>query len=213
MNPQILYSDDQIFVVRKPVGILSEETADRSSLADWLREQNNGYIGVVHRLDRGVGGVMVYAKTKPAAAKLSAAVQAHTMQKTYLAVVHGKPPEAAATLTDLLFHDRTKNKTYAVDRERRGVKPAILDYEVLSAQESPVYGTVSKLKIQLRTGRTHQIRVQFASRGLPLVGDNKYGAHDRTDIALFCCQIVFPHPKTGKILTFTQNPVGDVWGY
>ena len=205
MEPTILYADDSIFVVKKPVGIVSEETTDGTGLADALRAQNGGYIGVVHRLDRGVGGVMVYARTKTAAAKLSAAVQSHALQKIYLAVVHGKPEADRATLTDLLFHDRSKNKTFVVDRPRKGVKEAILDYEVLETLDHKELGTVSRLKIRLHTGRTHQIRVQFASRGLPLIGDNKYGAKDRTDIALFCHQLSFPHPKTGKIVSFEED--------
>ena len=205
MELKILHEDDQIFIVRKPVGIVSEETTDRAGLADLLRERNGGYVGVVHRLDRGVGGVMVYARTKSAAAKLSAAVQAHTLQKIYLAAVHGKPEADQATLTDLLFHDRYKNKAFVVDRARKGVKEAILDYEVLQTMTHADFGEISLLKIRLHTGRTHQIRVQFASRGLPLVGDNKYGAKDRADIALFCHKLTFPHPKTGKTVSFEEE--------
>lgn len=213
MTSHILYQDEDIFVVCKPVGIISEESTDNTGLADQLRMQNGGYIGVVHRLDRGVGGVMVYAKNKTAAARLSAAVQAHTLQKIYLAVVHGAPPKDADTLTDLLYHDRVKNKTYVVDRERRGVKQAILDYETLATRENGSLGTLSKLRITLHTGRTHQIRVQMASRGMPLVGDNKYGAKDRCDIALFCHSLGFPHPKTGKEMSFSLDPEGDIWDF
>lgn len=207
MDVKMLYRDRDIFVCLKPVGAVSEENDGRGdSLADVLREQNGGYIGVVHRLDRGVGGVMVYARTKQAAAKLSAAVQAHTLEKIYLAVVHGMPEKSATTLTDLLYHDRIKNKTFVVDRVRNGVKEAILDYEALKTYEQEPFGKVSLLRIRLHTGRTHQIRVQFASRGLPLVGDNKYGARDRSEIALFCHSLTFPHPSTGKKLTFTEYP-------
>lgn len=213
MTPQILYQDEFVFVVCKPIGIVSEESADQTGLADLLRLQNSGYVGVVHRLDRGVGGVMVYAKSKTAAARLSAAVQAHALQKIYLAVVHGKPQKEADTLVDLLYHDRVKNKTYVVDRERRGVKQAILDYETLATKEHDTHGTISKLRITLHTGRTHQIRVQMASRGFPLVGDNKYGAKDRCDIALFCHSLSFPHPKTGKRMTFSLDPEGDIWAF
>lgn len=206
MDVRILYSDKDIFVCLKPVGVVSEETAEGVGLADVLREQNGGYIGVVHRLDRGVGGVMVYARTKQAAAKLSAAVQAHTLEKVYLAFVHGVPTERSATLTDLLYHDRMKNKTFVVDRTRRGVKEAILDYETYKSYEQEPFGTVSLLRIRLQTGRTHQIRVQFASRGMPLVGDNKYGARDRCEIMLFCHRLTFPHPITGKRMTFSETP-------
>lgn len=209
MEPQILYSDNEIYVVRKPVGILCEETADGTSLADALHTKNNGYIGVIHRLDRSVGGVMVYARTKFAAARLSAAVQSHNLKKVYLALVHGVPDAPCATLTDLLFHDRVKNKTFVVDRPRRGVKEAILDYELLKTFYDPDLGTLSLLKIRLHTGRTHQIRVQFSSRGLPLVGDNKYGARDRCDIRLFSHTLSFPHPKTGEQMLFSELPE---WG-
>ena len=209
MDIQMLYSDADIYVCRKPVGVVSEETANGTGLADWLREQNGGYIGVVHRLDRGVGGVMVYARNKKAAAKLSAAVQARTLEKTYLAIVHGKPTESAATLTDLLYHDRIKNKTFVVDRARNGVKEAILDYETLRTYEQEPLGTVSLLRIKLHTGRTHQIRVQFSSRGLPLLGDRKYGARSQCEIALFCHRLNFLHPVTGKRMTFSEMPE---WG-
>lgn len=210
MELPILYSDDHIVVCQKPVGIVSEETADRKGLADLLRQTPNEYIGVVHRLDRGVGGVMVYAKTRAAAARLSAAVQDHSFQKEYLAVVHGTPAEPCARLTDLLFHDRAKNKTFVVARERRGVKEAILDYEVVRSVEHAQFGCISLLRIKLLTGRTHQIRVQLSSRGLPLVGDGKYGARDRCDIMLFCHRLTFPHPKTGKPLTFSALPDWEI---
>lgn len=209
MDLQILYQDDSVYVCVKPVGIVSEEAADHTGLADLLKEKNGGYIGVVHRLDRGVGGVMVYARTKAAAARLSDAVRTHAMKKTYLAIVHGVPQKSADTLTDLLYHDRVKNKTFVVDRVRHGVKEAILDYETVKSFDLPPYGSVSLLKIQLHTGRTHQIRVQFASRALPLIGDNKYGARDRTDIALFCHALSFPHPKTNQPLSFSALPE---WG-
>ena len=206
MELKIIYSDEHIVVCQKPIGIVSEETTDCTGLADLLRTTPTDYIGVVHRLDRGVGGVMVYAKSKTAAARLSAAVQAHTFQKEYLAVVHGAPTSPAGRMTDLLFHDRFKNKTFVVDRARNGVKEAILDYEVIKTVDHALYGTVSLLRIELQTGRTHQIRVQTSSRGMPLVGDGKYGARDRSDIMLFCHKLTFPHPKTGKTLTFSAEP-------
>ncbi|MBQ9760310.1 MAG: RluA family pseudouridine synthase [Clostridia bacterium] len=206
MELNILYSDSEIFVVEKPANALSEEGTAENSLASALKEQNGGYIGVVHRLDRGVGGVMVYARTKSAAARLSAAVQSHALEKTYLAVIHGKPTEEHATLTDLLYHDRLKNKTFVVDRPRGGVKEAILDYELRKAWDDPALGTLSLVRIRLHTGRTHQIRVQFASRSHPLVGDRKYGAPSHGDIRLFCHTLTFPHPKTGKPTSFTLTP-------
>ena len=210
---EILFENTSLIVAIKPPSLLSEQTPHGDGFADLLAAQNGGYIGVIHRLDRGVGGVMVYAKSKQAAARLSAAVQAHTLQKIYLAVVHGAPERASDTLVDLLYHDRIKNKTFVVDRERRGVKQAILDYEVLATRKVDALGTISKLRITLHTGRTHQIRVQMASRGLPLVGDNKYGAKDKCEIALFCHSLAFPHPKTGRIMTFSLDPEGEIWNF
>jgi 23S rRNA pseudouridine1911/1915/1917 synthase len=206
MDLNFLYVDEEIFVVEKPVGALSEEGNEEESLASALKAQNNGYVGVIHRLDRGVGGVMVYARTKAAAARLSAAVQARTLKKTYLAIVHGIPTEPRARLTDLLYHDRARNKTFTVNRPRNGVKEAILDYEIVKSWDNAPLDSLSLLKIELQTGRTHQIRVQFSSRGLPLVGDGKYGARDRCEIRLFCHALTFPHPKTGKEMQFSLTP-------
>ena len=203
---EILYEDHDITVAVKPPDLVSEQTPQKNGFADRLAERNpDGYIGVVHRLDRGVGGIMVYARTPLAAAKLSASVQAHAFQKEYLALVHGEPEVPCATLTDLLFHDRNRNKTFVVDRERKGVKQAILDYEILGCVESPEYGRYSLVKVRLHTGRTHQIRVQFAHRGHPLLGDGKYGAHDRCPIGLFCYRLTFPHPHSQKRMCFEKE--------
>ena len=210
MEIKILYSDEYIVVCQKPVGVVSEETEDGTGLANLLRTRPDDYIGVVHRLDRGVGGVMVYAKTPKAAAALSAAVQAHTFQKEYLAVVHGTPAEPASRMTDLLYHDRGRNKTFVVDRPRRGVKEAILDYEVQKTVGHAEFGEISLLRIALLTGRTHQIRVQMSSRKMPLVGDGKYGARDRCDIMLFCHKLQFPHPKSGKPMSFSSLPDWEI---
>lgn len=209
---EILFQDNAITVAVKPPELLSEQTPAKDGFADLLAEQNkNGYIGVIHRLDRGVGGVMVYARTPQAAAKLSAAVQAHAVEKEYFAVIHGEMPNECDTLRDLLFHDRARNKTFVVDRERRGVKEAVLDYRTLAVCDTEEYGQLSLLQVKLHTGRTHQIRVQFSSRKHPLLGDGKYGAHDRCGIALASHRLTFPHPISGKILSFTYTPVGAPW--
>ena len=209
---EILYEDAAITVAVKPPELLSEQTTDGKGFADLLAARNqNRYVGVIHRLDRGVGGVMVYARTPKAAAKLSAAVQAHEVKKEYLAIVHGLPEQTAGEWRDLLFHDRMKNKTYVVDRTRRGVKEAILTYEVLESREVTGYGMVSLVRVSLQTGRTHQIRVQFSSRGYPLLGDGKYGAHDRCPIALFSHRLSFAHPDTKKELSFSKMPDGVPW--
>lgn len=210
----ILFEDHSITVAIKPPELLSEQAPDKSGFADLLAERNpNGYVGVVHRLDRGVGGVMVYARTPQAAARLSDAIRTHAVEKQYLAVVHGTPAKEQDTLKDLLFHDRSRNKTFVVDRERRGVKEAILDYRTLGVTEHEEYGILSLLQIRLHTGRTHQIRVQFSSRLHPLLGDGKYGAHDRCGIALASHSLCFPHPITGKEMQFSYMPTDVPWSF
>ena len=203
---EILYEDAAITVAVKPANLVSEKTDRQDGFADLLAARNrDGYIGVIHRLDRGVGGVMVYARTPLAAARLSAAVQEKRFQKEYLALVHGELSAPSGSMCDLLFHARTKNKTFVVERERRGVNQALLDYETLERRENESFGVHSLVKIRLHTGRTHQIRVQFSHRKHPLLGDGKYGAHDRCPIALFCCRLSFPHPISGKTVTFEKE--------
>ena len=177
----ILYSDKHITVCVKPVGMDSEHEVPAA-----LQETLGGDIFPIHRLDQNVGGVMVYARTKFAAARLSQAVQEGTMVKEYVAMVHGTPPESG-DWTDLLFKDSSKNKVFVVKKERRGVKKARLEYVRLREGEE------SLVRIRLHTGRSHQIRVQFSSRGVPLVGDHKYGSRDeKTAPMLFSCCITFP---------------------
>ena len=177
----ILYSDKHIAVCVKPVGMDSEHEVPAA-----LQEALGGDIFPIHRLDQNVGGVMVYARTKFAAAKLSQAVQEGSMVKEYVAMVHGTPPESG-DCTDLLFKDSRKNKVFVVKKERRGVKKARLEFVRLRE------GNESLVRIRLHTGRSHQIRVQFSSRGFPLVGDHKYGSRDeKTAPMLFCCCVSFP---------------------
>lgn len=178
---EILFYDHDLAVCVKPVGLDSEAQVPAE-----LKKTLGGEIFPVHRLDKNVGGVMVYARTKQAAAALSKAVQDGAMVKEYVAMVHGLPPESG-DWEDLLWKDSRKNKVYVVKRERSGVKKARLEFTRLSA------GECSLVRIRLHTGRSHQIRVQFASRGNPLVGDHKYGSRDeRTDPMLFSCCIRFP---------------------
>ena len=163
-----------------------------------VKEALGGEIFPIHRLDKNVGGVMVYARTKQAAASLSKAVQDGSLVKEYVALVHGTPPENG-DWTDLLFKDSTKNKVFVVKKERRGVKKARLEFRRLSE------GDTSLVRIRLHTGRSHQIRVQFSSRGFPLVGDHKYGARDSSPAPyLYSCKLTFPHQ--GKTVTFEQLP-------
>ena len=181
---EILFSDKQIVVCMKPVGLDSEAEFPAA-----LKEILGGEIFPIHRLDKNVGGVMVYARTKQAAAVLSKAVQEGTMVKEYVALVHGTPPESG-DWTDLLFKDSSKNKVFVVKKERRGVKKARLEFRRLTE------GETSLVRIRLHTGRSHQIRVQFSSRGFPLVGDRKYGGRDNSPAPmLFSCKLTFPYGK------------------
>ena len=167
-----------------------------------LSEALGGDIYCVHRLDRAVGGVMVYARTTAAAAGLSRQIAARQFHKEYLAVVQGCPTEDRAILRDLLFWDRTKNKSFVVKRQRGGVKDAELEYSLLEALQE-----LSLLRVHLHTGRTHQIRVQFSSRAMPLVGDVKYGSRYRDcALALWSHALGFRHPATGKAMSFSAMP-------
>ncbi len=212
----IVYKDDDIVVVHKRAGTLSEgDSSDALPvlLSVALAEcgEKNTDIFPVHRLDRETEGVMVYARTKAAAAALSEAVRERGMKKQYLAVVCGVPSEPSGTLCDLLYFDRARGKSFVVARERKGVKGAELDYTVVSTHDG-----MSLLRIDLHTGRTHQIRAQFSSRGLPLVGDRRYGApkSEFSGIALFSCSISFPHPKTKKQMHFElQVPETSPWNF
>ena len=192
---QVLYEDGALIVCIKPAGVLSQEAPGKANMVDLLRETTGGEIYPVHRLDREVGGVMVFAKTKAAAASLSRQIAEHTFEKVYVARVHGVPAPEKGEMEDLLFKDSAKNKVFVVRRERRGVKKAKLAYEVLSVDEN---GN-ALVKIRLFTGRTHQIRVQFASRKHPLLGDGKYGARDgEAKLQLWSKEIAFDHPETGE---------------
>ena len=201
---KILFEDSGVIVLVKPVGVPSETTQNgEKGILDSLKNQqglNDAFL--LHRLDRNVGGVMVFAKTKKSAANISKQIQENTFKKTYLAVVDGIIEEKQGVYKDLLFKDSSKNRSYVVNRMRKGVKEASLEYIVLNENENK-----SLVKVTLHTGRTHQIRVQFSSRKTPLCGDIKYGSKDReSDIALFSHSISFCHPVTEEILTFTDLP-------
>ena len=205
---QILFEDRHVVVAVKPSGVLSEHSDSEENMPALL----GGNVYPVHRLDRGVGGVMVYAKHKAAAAKLSQAVQEGKLHKEYTAVVCGTPTPAEGELRDLLFKDAAKNKSFVVDRMRKGAKEAILSYRV---QDSCTYegATLCRVQIHLVTGRSHQIRVQFSSRGWPLVGDGKYGSRVKASApALFASALTFPHPQSGKQMSFCA-PVPAVFPF
>ncbi len=185
---EILYSDKNIAVCVKPVGLDSE-----SEVPAVLKEILGGEVFSIHRLDKNVGGIMVYARTKVSAASLSKAVQDGSMVKEYVAMVHGTPPESG-DWEDFLWKDSKKNKVFVVKRMRGGVKKARLEFTRLHA------GETSLVRIRLHTGRSHQIRVQFSSRGFPLVGDHKYGSRDAaTAPMLFSCRITLPYRGEQRI--------------
>ena len=190
---EILYEDRDLAVIVKPVGLDSQ-----TGVPQELEKQLGGTFYPVHRLDMNVGGVMVYARTKHAAAALSKAIQEGAMVKEYFAMVHGQPPESG-DWEDLLFKDSAKNKVFVVKRMRGGVRKARLEFERLSE------GEVSLVRIRLHTGRSHQIRVQFASRKYPLVGDHKYGSKDDASAPmLFSCCITFLFGR--KTMRFEAKP-------
>lgn len=204
----ILYQDEHLVVCVKPSGVLSQgDDKGRANMPSLLSELLGREVFPVHRLDLEVSGVMVYAKTAKAAAKLSSLVSSHEdFCKEYLAVLEGVPSEQEAVLEDLLFHDVKRNKSFVVDRKRNGVKQAKLFYRLLETAETEG-GTRSLVRVRLYTGRTHQIRVQFASRGLPLVGDRRYGAQkNETGIALCSCHLSFCHPITGEKISCEYYP-------
>ena len=190
---EILYSDRNIAVCVKPVGLDSEQEVPQA-----LRETLGGEIFPLHRLDKNVGGIMVFARTKAAAAQFSRMIQEGKLIKEYVAMVHGTPPQTG-DWQDLLWKDSQKNKVFVVKRERKGVKAARLEYTRLTENDPAL------VRIRLHTGRSHQIRVQFSSRGFPLVGDHKYGSRDEASAPmLFSCRITFPYQ--GKETSFEYLP-------
>lgn len=190
---EIVYKDQNLVICIKPVGIDCQH-----ELPAQLKDMLMGEIYDVHRLDLNVGGIMVYARNRQTAAMLSRHIQEGKMIKEYLAMVHGQPPEQAVW-EDLLWKDSRKNKVYVVKRERKGVRKAKLALKTLQPGEK------SLVHIRLYTGRSHQIRVQFASRGFPLVGDHKYGSRDkRTAPQLYSYRLTFPYQ--GKMMTFESKP-------
>lgn len=203
---RILYEDPYLVVCVKPVGVLSEDSESGRSLPRMLAEHYRqagkpDYIATVHRLDKIVGGVMVLSRRREVTGRLTAAIAAHEITKEYLAVLRGHPEKDSDTLTDLLFRDAAHNKSYVVQRMRKGVREATLDYTVLDKTDA-----LTLVKVRLHTGRTHQIRVQFSHRGLPLLGDIRYGSKADCSAALWSYRLAFTHPVTGEAVDVTCPP-------
>lgn len=202
---EILFEDKHIAVCVKPAGIISQSSEGGNDMiallnAHFAENGENATAFPVHRLDRETAGVMVYAKSSSAAAALSKQAEQNAIKKHYFAVIRGTSAEKSGVLKDLLFRDKQKNKTYVVNRMRKGVRDASLKYTVIGETDG-----LSMLDILLHTGRTHQIRVQFASRKMPLIGDGRYGGGSGK-LALFAHTLEFTHPKTKEKLTFSAKP-------
>lgn len=224
MNLKILYEDKDILVVEKPAGMESQSSKSfepdmvsevKKHINRFSTKNKELYVGVIHRLDKPVGGVMVYAKNQKAAKALSEQVSGHGMEKIYRGVVCGKPVENFGTYVDYLWKDGKNNCSKIVDKGIKGAKPAKLDYQVVDTLEDQGK-EYSLLEIRLHTGRHHQIRVQLAGHGFPLWGDQKYNPEFskgpvRGNVALWACQLTFFHPETGEKMTFTAEPKGELF--
>lgn len=212
---KILYDDKHISVCIKDPMLLSEKSSSGndilSKLDAYYKESGQSAKAYpLHRLDFGVGGVMVFAKSPQSAAKISAEIQQGRLEKHYLAIVSGAPEENEGVYNDLLFKDSKKNKVFVVDRKRAGVREAKLEYKVVDTKDIDKT-KLSLVKIRLYTGRSHQIRVQFASRHTPLYGDRKYGAKQGNNIALWSHKLKFTHPATKEELEFESFPKTGIW--
>ena len=200
---ELIYQDKDILVCIKPARVLS--TDEPGGLPELCRQalgNPNADVRTVHRLDRVVSGLMVLARNAQAASELSRQIRENEFEKEYLAVVHGCPGEEKGTLRDLLGRDKARKMTYVAPEPAKGVQEAVLHYQLQNTKNG-----LSRVRIQLETGRTHQIRVQFASRGMPLVGERKYSQlDDPCEIALWSYRLAFRHPKTGEKMEFTHQP-------
>lgn len=198
---KLIYTDDSIVVAVKPARVLS--TDEPGGMPALVRQAlGTQDVRTVHRLDRVVGGLMVLARNAQSASELSRQIREDLFQKEYMAVIHGIPEDGEGRMEDLLYRDKARKMTLVAEKMDKGVQPAALQYRVLEKYED-----MSLVRIRLETGRTHQIRVQFASRGLPLVGERKYSTNDDPcELALWSCYLGFEHPVTGEIMEFSLQP-------
>lgn len=210
---KILFEDKYLLVCEKPIGVESQVSSNGKEnmielLSQYRKDRGeDSYVGLVHRLDTMTGGAMIYSKREDMTGKLSALVQSGDYKKTYLAVVHGAPEENEGEMRDLLYHDKQKNKSFVVAKKRAGVKEALANYRFLESVTLEGGEEISLVKVELSTGRTHQIRVQMASRKMPLVGDGKYGSRDnKATCALWSHKVEFTHPVTKKRIEVTSRP-------
>lgn len=200
---ELLYVDEDVCVCIKPARVLS--TDEPGGVPELVRDalgDPKADVRTVHRLDRVVAGLMVLARNAGAASELSRQVREGAFKKEYLAVVHGCPSQTQGTYRDLLGRDKARKMTFVAQAPDKGVQEAVLDYAVLGTNAE-----LSRVRVRLHTGRTHQIRVQFASRQMPLVGERKYSTlDDSCQIALWSCCVGFTHPRTGQWMEFEREP-------
>jgi 23S rRNA pseudouridine1911/1915/1917 synthase len=209
----VLYEDNHLLIVEKPVNIAVQEDASKDMdllniLKSYIKEKYNKpgdvYLGLVHRLDRPVGGVMVFARTSKAASRLSNELRKQQIYRKYKAIIRGTLPNKQGELVDYLYKDRKKNLVSVVSSKNKDGKKAILEYKVLSKKDN-----LSMLEVELKTGRSHQIRVQLANQGTPLYGDQKYGEHVNKhgqQIALWASSLSVKHPTKDEMITVESEP-------
>ena len=216
MDTEILYRDEYIVVCVKPVGVNSQgadipsvngATANEPNMPDLIRKaigKKGAYVGTAHRLDKNVGGVMVYSLDRKITGKLTESFLSHECVKKYSAVIVGVPEEPCGTISDFLYHDVRTNKTFVAKKERKGVKKAELEYKTERSVILPDGREGTLISIILHTGRTHQIRVQFASRKNPVYRDARYGG-GKGDPMLFSHKLTLKHPVNSEIMTFEKT--------
>ena len=206
---RVYFEDKDIIVCEKPYGASSQKS-NGENMINMLENHTHGEVFPIHRLDTTTTGVMVYAKSRKSAANLSLQMQNGIFSKEYLCICHGIPAENGE-MTDFLYHDKLRNKSFVKASSSGGAKVAKLEFQTQGTTKNEKCETLSLVKVKLHTGRTHQIRVQFASRGHFLYGDGKYGAKDNDKIALHSAKISFIHPITNEQLEFFSKPSGDIW--